>query len=224
MTYPPDPNQPHEPGQPPGRQPPPGQPSPGQQPQWQPPPGQAPGGPPPGGAQSFGPPPGQPQGPPPGQPPGQYPAAPQYQQQAQLDQRGYVLDYESGLYIPPGTELASHGRRIGAYFLAIPLFIVTLGIGYIVWGLILWTEGTSPALKVLGMRVWRVDTGEVPRFGRMALRDIVGRIVDGIVGIITEVISFTLFLTTARRQALHDMIASTTVLYDPNNLLAPPKQ
>jgi uncharacterized RDD family membrane protein YckC len=216
MTYPPDPNQPHEPGQ----QPPPGQPSPGQQPQWQPPPGQAPGGPPPAGAQSFGPPPGQPQGP----PPGQYPAAPQYQQQAQVDQRGYILDYQSGLYIPPGTELASVGRRIGAYFLAIPLFIVTLGIGYIIWGLILWTEGTSPALKVLGMRVWRVDIGEVPRFGRMALRDIVGRIVDGIAGIITEVISFTLFLTTAKRQALHDMIASTTVLYDPNKVLAPPKE
>ena len=87
---------------------------------------------------------------------------------------------KNGLYIPPGTELASHGRRIGAWFLAIPLFIVTLGIGYIVWGLILWTEGTSPALKVLGMRVWRV--------------------------------------------ALHDMIASTTVLYDPNKLLAPPKE
>ena len=54
--------------------------------------------------------------------------------------------------LPEGTELASVGRRIGAYFLAIPLWIVTLGIGYIVWGLIAWGNGQTPALQVLGMR------------------------------------------------------------------------
>ena len=33
-----------------------------------------------------------------------------------------------------GTQLASPGRRIGAFFLTIPLAIVTLFIGYIIWG------------------------------------------------------------------------------------------
>jgi uncharacterized RDD family membrane protein YckC len=130
-----------------------------------------------------------------------------------------VLDPGSNLYIPAGTQLASVGRRIGAYFLAIPLFIVTLGIGYIIWGLILWGQGTTPALKVLGMRVWRVDRPEVPGWGRMALREIIGRLVDGILGGITELISFVLFASTEKRQSLHDMIASTTVLHDPNKVL-----
>ena len=35
--------------------------------------------------------------------------------------------------LPPGVELASRGRRTGAFFLAIPLYVVTLAIGYIIW-------------------------------------------------------------------------------------------
>jgi uncharacterized RDD family membrane protein YckC len=111
------------------------------------------------------------------------------------------------------------GRRIGAYFLSFVLVIVTLVIGYVIWGFILWRKGTSPALSVLGMRVWCVDSGRVAGWGRMALRDIVGRIVDGILGGITELVSFILFAVTGKRQALHDMIASTTVIYDPDKVL-----
>ena len=53
----------------------------------------------------------------------------------------------------------------------------------------------------------------------MFLRDFLGRIVDGILGIITQLVSFIMFLTSQRRQSLHDVIASTTVLYDPNKVL-----
>lgn len=226
MTNPSDPNQPsgeNPSDQPPsyGQQPPPqyGQQPPPQYGQ-QPPPsyGQQPPPPqygPPGDAPQYG-------APQPGgwqQPAGAYPAAPMYAQPPAADAAGRVLDPASGLYLPPGVQLASVGRRIGAYFLAIPLFIITLGIGYIIWGLVLWSSGTTPALKVLKMKCWRVDTGEVPGWGRMALRDFVGRIVDGILGAITQLISFIMFLATQKRQALHDTIASTTVLYDPNKVL-----
>lgn len=220
MTNPSDPNQP------PGEQPSGAQP-PGEQPPSQ---GQVP--PPQYGQAQYGQPPGQPgqpqygqpqaggwQTPPPLPPTGAYPSAPMYAQPPNTDPAGRVLDPASGLYLPPGTELASAGRRIGAYFLAIPLFIVTLGIGYIIWGLILWSSGTTPALKVLKMKCWRVDTGTVPTWGRMLLRDFVGRIVDGVLSFITELVSFIMFLTTQRRQSLHDTIASTTVLYDPNKVL-----
>ncbi|HET6877768.1 MAG TPA: RDD family protein [Jatrophihabitans sp.] len=227
-----DPNQPSE-------QPPPYGQSPGfgQPPPYSPPPSSEQ--PPP-----YGPPPGYNQPPPSDQPPpygqgpyGQAPygqpagfGAPPPQQQygypsappappTPVGPGGLVLDPGSGLYIPYGTELASVGRRIGAYFLAIPLFIVTLGIGYIIWGAILWAQGTSPALKVLGMRVWQIDAGKVPGWGRMALRDIVGRFVDGVLGFITELTSFVLFASSDKRQSLHDLVASTTVLYDPNKVL-----
>jgi len=132
---------------------------------------------------------------------------------------GMYYDNESGLTLPQGVQLAGHGRRIGAYFLAIPLAIVTLGIGYIIWGLIVWSRGQTPALQVLGMRCWRPETRRVPGFWWMALREVVGRIVDGILGIITELTSFILFLATRERKALHDYVAGTVVLRDPNKVL-----
>jgi hypothetical protein len=68
---------------------------------------------------------------------------------------GMYFDQTSGLNLPVGVELATIGRRIGAFFLSFPLFIVTLGIGYAIWGLVVWGQGQTPALQVLGMR--RID-------------------------------------------------------------------
>jgi uncharacterized RDD family membrane protein YckC len=130
------------------------------------------------------------------------------------------FDQPSGLALPEGTQLASVGRRIGAYFLAIPLSIVTLGIGYIVWGLIIWGNGQTPALQVLGMRVWRPETGQVATWWWMALREIVGRLVDGILSLITAITSFVLFVTGKEHKSLHDWVAGTVVLHDPNKVLA----
>jgi hypothetical protein len=129
-------------------------------------------------------------------------------------------DPASGLYFPVGTELASHGRRIGAYFLAIPLAIVTLFIGYIIWGLIAWRLGQTPTQQVLGMRTWHPETGRNATWGRMALREIVGGIVTGILSIITELLSLILFLTGRERKSLSDHIASTVIVRDPNDVLA----
>lgn len=132
---------------------------------------------------------------------------------------GMYLDQESGLALPNGTALASPGRRIGAFFLAIPLSIITLGIGYLIWGLIVWGNGQTPALQVLGMRCWRPEDGRVAGFWWMALREIVGRIVDGILSVITELVSFIFMLSRPDRRTLHDLIAGTVVLHDPDNVL-----
>ena len=207
----------------------------------QPPPGQGYDPPPPG--QGFDPPPPQGQGydaPPPGQGYGQpnqgygqAPPAPGFtaappvpagygygQYPAAAVPQGMYVDQMSGLLLPEGTELASVGRRIGAYFLAIPLWIVTLGIGYIIWGLIAWGNGQTPALQVLGMRCWRPETNRVAGFWYMALREIPGRIIDGILSFITLITSFVLMCTGKERKALHDWIAGTVVLHDPNKTLA----
>lgn len=132
---------------------------------------------------------------------------------------GFYYDPVSGLQLPQGVALASVGRRIGAFFLAFPLVIVTLGIGYVIWGVIAWTKGTTPALQVLGMRCWRPDDGRVPGFWWMALREIVGRLVEGILSIITELVSFVMFLSNKDHKSLHDLIAGTVVLHDPGKLL-----
>jgi uncharacterized RDD family membrane protein YckC len=211
-------------------QPPPGQgydPPPPNQGFNQPPPGQGYNAPPPGQGYNA-PPPGQGYGRPDQAPPpqagfapappvpagygyGQYPAV--------AVPQGMYVDQMSGLLLPDGTELASVGRRIGAYFLAIPLWIVTLGIGYIIWGLIAWGNGQTPSLQVLGMRCWRPETNRVAGFWYMALREIPGRIIDGILGFITLITSLVLMVTGRERKALHDWIAGTVVLRDPNKVL-----
>jgi uncharacterized RDD family membrane protein YckC len=132
---------------------------------------------------------------------------------------GMFFDPASGLVLPNGTQLASVGRRIGAYFLSILLVVVTLVIGYIIWGLIAWNRGTSPALSVLKMKVWRPEQNKPASFGYMALRDIIGRIVDSILSIITGLISFILFVSGKEHKSLHDLVAGTVVLYDPNKVL-----
>jgi uncharacterized RDD family membrane protein YckC len=132
---------------------------------------------------------------------------------------GMYVHQDSGLLLPEGTTLATHGRRIGAFFLAIPLSIVTLGIGYIIWGIIAWTQGTTPALQVLGMRCWRPEDKRVPGFWWMVLREVIGRLCEGILSIITELASFIMFLASRERKALHDYVAGTVVLHDPNKVL-----
>ena len=133
---------------------------------------------------------------------------------------GLYTDQQSGLLLPQGTVLANPGRRIGAYFLAFPLIVITLGIGYLIWGLIVWANGQTPALQVLGMRCYRPEDNRVAGFGWMALREIVGGILEAILWIITSLISFIFMLTRPDRRTLHDLVAGTVVLHDPNKVLS----
>jgi uncharacterized RDD family membrane protein YckC len=131
---------------------------------------------------------------------------------------GLYVDRGSGVMIPNGVALASHGRRIGAYFLAIPLAIVTLGIGYAIWGVIVWSSGKTPALQVLGMRCWEPRERRVAGFGTMLLREVVGVFLIGLIPF-TQLVSFILFLARPDRKSLHDLVASTVVVHDPNRIL-----
>ena len=136
---------------------------------------------------------------------------------------GMYYDHGSGLNLPNGTELASHGRRVGSWFLAIPLLIVTLIIGYYIWGLIIWGRGQTPTQQVLGMRTWVPADAKRATWGKMALREIVGvGICTSLFGI-TLILSLILFLSGRERKATADWVASTVILRDPNNVLAEEK-
>jgi uncharacterized RDD family membrane protein YckC len=200
-------------------------------PQGQPVPPDAP---PPGGPNYYPGPPPAPGAPPPYVPPGTTPPyAPPFPPAgyppAGYPPAGYPPDPASygppGIPgvppLPPGVTLAPVGRRIGAYFLSFVLLIVTLVIGYIIWGLVVWGRGTTPALSVLKMRCLKADTGAKATFGTMALRDIVGRILEGILSWITLLISLILFLTRPDRRCIHDLVGGTIVVYDPEGRLNP---
>jgi len=55
----------------------------------------------------------------------------------------------------------------------------------------------------------------------MALREVIGRIAESILSVITLLISLILMMRRPDRRSVHDLIAGTVVLHDPNKLLAP---
>jgi uncharacterized RDD family membrane protein YckC len=132
---------------------------------------------------------------------------------------GMYFDRESGLVLPQGVRPRSIGRVVKAYVLAVLLFIVTLGIGYIIWSLVAWGHGQTPAQRLLGLRCWRPETGR-PETGRpasrgqMAIRQITGLLLNGelLAGV------FILLIDPART-SVGDFVVGTVVLHDPDNVL-----
>jgi len=132
---------------------------------------------------------------------------------------GMYFDQLSGLVLPEGTQLATPGRRIGAYFLAILLAIVTLGIGYLIWGAIAWAKGQTPGQQVLSMQTWKQQTNANATWGTMFLREL-SYVILGWVPF-AQIVSFVLMIVNKDHKGLHDHIAGTIVLYDPNKVLKP---
>ncbi|MXZ86276.1 MAG: RDD family protein [Acidimicrobiia bacterium] len=134
---------------------------------------------------------------------------------------------QSRLFAPdPLSMLASKGRRFGAYLLEIPLTIVTLGIGYIIWMLIVWARGQTPAKQLLKMRVVRLEERRTANWGWMALRNFVLGVLIGIplelifpgLSILWLLANAIALLVSRRNQALWDMMLKTVVVHDPNHL------
>jgi uncharacterized RDD family membrane protein YckC len=135
---------------------------------------------------------------------------------------GLYFDHLSGLILPNGTQLASVGRRIGSYFLALVLFIVTLGVGYLVWGAISWSKGQTPTQQILGMQTWKPQTRANATWGEQFLREL-SRImyIIPLIGWIIAIVSFFMFIGSREHRALHDQVGGTIVLHDPNRVLQP---
>jgi uncharacterized RDD family membrane protein YckC len=118
----------------------------------------------------------------------------------------------------PAVQLTGAGKRFGAWLLDLLLLMVTLVIGYVIWSIILWGKGQSPAKSILKMRV--VAANEFRPLGRgdMALRSLVGKILIGSVVPFYLLISGIFVLADDRNQALWDKIAKSVVVDDPDNI------
>jgi uncharacterized RDD family membrane protein YckC len=135
---------------------------------------------------------------------------------------GFYYHELSGLIIPDGTEVATVGRRIGAFALNYVLFVVTLGIGYYIWGAITFANGQTPVQRVLRLQVWRSQERANATWGTMFLRQLSHVVIAFIPGL--QLTSFLKFATGKEHRALHDSIASTIVLYDPHRILRPARK
>jgi uncharacterized RDD family membrane protein YckC len=100
-----------------------------------------------------------------------------------------------------------------SFFLAVGLFIATLGLGYLIWQVVAWDQGQTPAQRLLGLRCWRRDTREVAGRKHMALRQVTGLFLNG-----ELLIGPLLWLNSRELNSVGDVFAGTVVLYDPNLL------
>jgi uncharacterized RDD family membrane protein YckC len=108
----------------------------------------------------------------------------------------------------------SAGRVVAAYYLAVLLFIVTLGIGYLAWGVATWGGGQTPAQKLLGLRCWRAETRRPASRGQMALRQVSGLLLNG-----EALLGVFILLISQDRTSIGDYLIDTVVLHDPDNVL-----
>lgn len=92
---------------------------------------------------------------------------------------GMYFDRKTWLALPQGVRPAGKGRVAASFVLAVGLFIVTLGVGYLVWGIVTWGQGQTPAQRMLGLRCWRRDTRRVAGRRHMALRQVTGLLLHG---------------------------------------------
>jgi RDD family len=78
--------------------------------------------------------------------------------------------------VPPraggASRRASLGLRLRALALTVLLIVVTLGIGWLVWSVLEWRHGRTPAYRILGVRVVRRSDGRRAGLARMARREL----------------------------------------------------
>ena len=118
-----------------------------------------------------------------------------------------------------GFRYASFQHRLGAYALDAVLAVVTLGIGWLIWSLIVWSEGQTPAKKILKIRVRHFETGAVATWGHMAVREllvpvtvmIASSLTSGIAAVAWIVIEIVFYFTKNNR-TLRDLWVKTAVI------------
>jgi uncharacterized RDD family membrane protein YckC len=107
----------------------------------------------------------------------------------------------------------SNGIRLWATVLDGILFVVTLGIGWMIWSVVLWTQSTSPAKKMLGLQIVDIKTGAPATLQQMIMRELIGKIVLGsVTSGLTSLISAIMILVLPSRQGVWDYLSRTTVV------------
>ena len=68
-------------------------------------------------------------------------------------------------------ELASPQHRLGGKAVDIAMYLVTFGIGWFIWSLVVWGQGQTPGKQIVSLRVYDATTSKRVKWGHMALRE-----------------------------------------------------
>lgn len=113
-----------------------------------------------------------------------------------------------------GVVPCGNGVRFGAFLLDVLLFVVTCGIGWLIWDIVLWQQSTSPAKKMLNLKIVDINTGAPASMVQMLLREGLGKIVLSAITGIVGIVSAILILVVPSRQGVWDYISKTTVVHE----------
>ena len=69
-----------------------------------------------------------------------------------------------------GLRIATPQHRLGGLVLDGVLLLLTCGIGWIIWSLVIWKDGLTPAKQILKMRVISKPNYKPATWGNMAIR------------------------------------------------------
>ncbi len=143
----------------------------------------------------------------------------------------------------PTVALASRKRRFAGFIIDQLILNFTIGVGWLVWFLIIAGRGQTPAKQILALRVVRED-GRSASYGWMLLREIVVKLVIfaapilllGVIGVLVGGAAGTAFAFLGyaialivvplwcvwgeNRQALWDKAVRTLVIHDPEGAVA----
>jgi uncharacterized RDD family membrane protein YckC len=119
----------------------------------------------------------------------------------------------------PNLRYASFQHRLGAIVLDATLMVITLGIGWLIWSFIVWSEGQTPAKKILKLRTINFTNGRPATWGHMGIREglipITVSIASGVTGgiayvawIVVEIV----FYFTKNQRTLRDYWVKTAVV------------
>jgi uncharacterized RDD family membrane protein YckC len=128
---------------------------------------------------------------------------------------------------PIGVTRPSREDREFFFLLDLALLVVTLYIGWLIWSLIVWQRGQTPAKQIARMRVINLKTGLAADRGCMAKREIIGKwLLYVVVGVFLTLFIGTFvidwfFKRDERQRSVFDHIAGTIVVKDPGKLLLP---
>jgi uncharacterized RDD family membrane protein YckC len=121
--------------------------------------------------------------------------------------------------LPDGIRLSSPLKRLAGALLDTVIAIFTLGIGWLVWSLIVYKDGQTPGKQLLGMRCVIFATGRHAGWGRMFCREWLAKgllfsvllsLTFGLAGIL-----YLWLLWDKDKQEIWDKIVDTIVVDDP---------
>ena len=120
-------------------------------------------------------------------------------------------------------EKVTYNRRFwGTYVLEGVLFLVTLIIGWYIWLIFTAKTSQTPAKSLLNVYTIDIETGQPISAGRVWLREVlVKQVLITVVGLVIGVawlIDAIWVLFDKNRQALHDKVVGTIVVYAPRGL------